>query len=252
MDITALPNDIFLLIVAYLSPTELILSRHVCKKFHDAFTDSELSRHVLLKHYPRARELLITDQNASLDWSNLFAKVASRYHYLQSGIPRSIEKLPLARSSVMPQWSRYYGVAPWQRHLQFEEKTAAFHYPDPLWTYDEGLLIFPSAELQQYTLYDLEAKTMSEVNFEPEGKIVRRVRLYEKALVVEWCEGEAYHQLNENEMVYRHFATAYDIFRDATTNEWKTTFRSVSSFVVAEAQLIRSGMNGKYIFWGCH
>jgi len=114
-------------------------------------------------------------------------------------------------------------VAPWQRHLQFEEKAAAFHYPDTLWTYDEGLLVFPSAELQQYTLYDLEAGTMSKVGLEPDGKIVRRIRLHKKVLVLEWCEGEPYHQLNENEMVYRHFATAYDIIKE--DGSWKPKFR---------------------------
>lgn len=115
-------------------------------------------------------------------------------------------------------------MAPWQRHLQFEEKEAPFHYPDTLWTYDDGLLIFPSAPRQQYTLYDLESGTMSEVGFEPDGKIVRRIRLHKKVLVVEWCEAEPYHQLNENEMVYRHFATAYDVTKKDGTS-WKTKFR---------------------------
>ncbi len=72
-------------------------------------------------------------------------------------------------------------------------------------------------------MYDLETGTISEVNFEPEKKIVRRIRLLEKVLVVEWCEHEAYHQLNENEMVYRHFATAYDIIKDKSS--WRANFR---------------------------
>jgi hypothetical protein len=226
MNITTLPNDIFLLIVAYLSPKELILSRRVSKQFHDAFTEHELNRHVLLQHYPRARELHNEDQNASVDWSDLFSKVAGRYHHLKSGTPRSIEKLPLASSFILPQWSQNYGVAPWQRHLQFEEKEAPFHYPDTLWTYEEGLLIFPSADLQRYALFDLEAGTISEVSFEPEKKLVRRLRLHERVLVVEWCENDPYHQLNENEMVFRHFASAYDIVKGKAEGEWKTVFRS--------------------------
>ncbi|KAN0122516.1 hypothetical protein V8E51_000842 [Hyaloscypha variabilis] len=226
MSITALPNDIFLLIVAYLSPRELILSRRVCQKFHDAFMEFELNRHVLLRHYPRARELRNADQDVYVDWSCLFSKVAERYHHLKSGIPRSIEKLPLAKSFVVPQWSRNYGVAPWQRHLQFEEKEAPFHYPDTLWTYEEGLLIFPSADLRRYALYDLETGTISEVDFEPERKIVRRLRLHEKVLVVEWCEIEPYHQLNENEMVFRHFATAYDVVERESEGKWGIVFRN--------------------------
>jgi hypothetical protein len=113
MNITAFPNDIFFLIITYLSPKELILSRRVSKQFHDAFTQPDLSRHVLVSHYPRAREVRIVDQNASVDWASIFAKVASRYHHLKSGIPKGIEKLPLGRSFVVPQWARYYPVAPW-------------------------------------------------------------------------------------------------------------------------------------------
>lgn len=226
MNITTLPNDIFLLIVAYLSPKELILSRRVSKQFHDAFTEHELNRHVLPQHYPRARELRNADQNASVDWSGLFSKVAGRYHHLKSGTPRSIEKLPLANSFIVPRWSQNYGVAPWQRYLQFEKKEAPFHYPDTFWTYEEGLLIFPSADLQQYALFDLEAGTISEVNFEPEKKIVRRLRLHERVLVVEWCENDPYHRLNENEMVFRHFASAYDVLKGKAEGKWKTVFRS--------------------------
>jgi len=235
MSITILPNDVFLLVVAYLSPRELILCRRVSRKFHDAFTEFELNRHVLLQHYPRARELRNTDQVRCVDWSYVFSKVAGRYHHLKKGLPRSIEKLALAKSFVVPQWSRNYGVAPWQRHLQFEEKEAPFHYPDTLWTYEEGLLIFPSAELQRYALYDLEAGTISEVDFKPENKIIRRLRLHEKVLVVEWCENEPYHQLNENEMVYRHFATSYDVIKGPTEGEWRIVFRSVSLFSTSMA-----------------
>jgi hypothetical protein len=228
MSITALPNDIFLLIVAYLSPKELILNRRVSKRFHDAFTEFELNRHVLLQHYPKARELRHADQNSSVDWSSLFAKVAGRYHYLKSGTPRSIEKLPLAISFIIPRWSQNYGVKPWRRHLEFQGEEASFHYPDTLWTYEEGLLIFPSADLQRYVLYDLEFGTISEVNFGPVKKIARRLRLHERVLVFEWCENDPYHRLNENEMVYRHFATAYDVVKGAALGEWKTVFRSVA------------------------
>jgi len=246
MNITTLPNDLFLLIIAYLSPKELILSRRVSKQFHDAFAELELNRYVFLQHYPRARELRNADQDAPVDWSALFSKVSGRYHYLENGIPRSIEKLPLARSFVVPQWSRNYGVAPWQRHLQFEEKEAPFHYPDTLWTYEEGLLIFPSADLERYALYDLEAGIVSGVEFESEKKIVRRLRLHERVLVVEWCENDPYHQLNENEMVYRHFASSYDVVR--LDGEWKTAFRSLLPFPFHKFELIETEMNGRYTF----
>lgn len=109
MDITTLPNDIFLLIIAYLSPDDLILNRRVSRQFYDALTESELCRHLLFSHYPRARELCNTDQHVSIDWSKLFGKVAGRYHHLKSGSPRSIENHQLGKSFVVPQWSRSYG-----------------------------------------------------------------------------------------------------------------------------------------------
>jgi hypothetical protein len=228
MDITSLPNDIFLLIVAYLSPLDLILNRRVSKAFNAAFTESELNRQVLLSHYPRVRELRCISNSDNVDWARTFAQVAARYHHLKSGKPRSIEKLALRKSFVVPKWARYYPVGIWQRHLQFEEKTATFHYPDPLWTYDDGVVIFPSAKSQRYELYDLSSGELNGIDFEPEGKIVRRIRLKDRVLVVEWCEQEPYHQLNENEMVYRHFATAYHISLDDQTGKWGSKFRCAS------------------------
>jgi hypothetical protein len=225
MNITELPNDIFLLIVAYLSPTDLILNRCVSRGFYSTFTESELSRHFLLQHYPRARELHDADPSKSKDWARIFARVASRYHHLKAGTPRRIEKLALWKSLQLPSWARFYPIAPWQRYLQFEEKTAPFHYPDPLWTFDEGLLVLPSSARQRYLLYDLGAGTFSNVDFESEKKIVRRIRLNQKVLVVEWCEPEAYHQLNENEIVFRHFATAFDIVKDVQKDKWNVVFR---------------------------
>lgn len=222
MDITTLPNDIFLIIIDHLSPRDLILCRSVNKDFYAAFTESDLNRRVLQQHYPRTRELRYINPDAN--WTQVFAKVAGRYQHLKDGKPRSISKHALARSFVVPKWARYHAIAPWQRHLQFEEKSAAFHYPDTLWTYEDGLLIFPSAEFRIYVLYDLELGTFTEVPLESESKIVRRIRLRDKVLVVEWCEEEAYHQLNENETVFRHFATAYDIKQDPS-GKWTVVFR---------------------------
>jgi hypothetical protein len=227
MNIAALPVDVFLLIAAHLSPADIVLNRRVSKGFYAAFTDSDVCRHVLLQHYPRAREVRNAAHDGSIDWSRVFSKVAARYHHLRAGKPRSVERLALGKSFVVPKWARYYPVSPWHQHLQFEEKAAPFHYPDPLWTYDEGILVFPSAEFQKYILYDLDNGSLAEFDFKPEGKIVRRIRLKEKVLIVEWCEQDAYHQLNENEVVYRHFATAYDLVRNVQAGKWDAIFRSI-------------------------
>jgi len=225
MNVIDLPNDIFLLIVAYLSPQDCILARRVSKGFYDAFTEAELNRHLLVQHFPRALEIREKKKYIDHGWPKLFANVASRYHYLHTGSPRSIEKLALGKSFVKPDWARYYPVAPWQRHLQFEEKQAQFHYPDTLWTYADGILIFPSLDRQSYALYDLDKRAISEIKFGSQQKIIRRIRLCERVLIGEWCEGEPYHQLNENEMVYRHFATAYDLVQDRLGECWTLDFR---------------------------
>lgn len=132
----------------------------------------------------------------------------------------------MGKSSV-PKWLHYCPVAQWERHLQVQELTATFHYPDPLWTYDEGLLIFPSAKSRQYEIYDVGVERMEKIELELESKIVRRIRLKQKVFVVEWCEEEPHHQLNEKEMVYRHFATVDDISQDDLTGRWSSKFRYV-------------------------
>lgn len=85
MGITTLPNDIFLLIVALLSPSDLIVSRRVSKAFNAAFTASSLNRHELTSRFPRVRELRFVSDFDDVDWSRMFVQVAARYHYLQSG-----------------------------------------------------------------------------------------------------------------------------------------------------------------------
>jgi hypothetical protein len=223
-----LPNDIYLLIVAYLSPQDIILNRRVSKDFRAAFTESSLNRQVLIQHYPRARELTIwneEERTSDVNWANISPKVASRYHNLQKGTPQSIEKLPIAKSLVAPKWARHYPIAPWQRYLQIEEKVAPFYYPDTLWTYDDGILIFPSLGLQKYILYDLNTRGKGGIDIESKDNIVRRISLKERVLVVEWCEEEAYHQLNENEEVNRHFASAYDIVQGEVSGTWGLVLR---------------------------
>jgi hypothetical protein len=54
----------------------------------------------------------------------------------------------------------------WRRLIQFEEKTSPFHYPDTLWAFADGILIFPSAEAGSYTLYDISAGTMLDIDLE--------------------------------------------------------------------------------------
>lgn len=111
MDIAAFPNEIFLLIITHLTPKELILCRSVNKRYLAAFKAPKLNRHVLVQHYPPARELRYLDQN--VDWAQIFTKVAGQHHHLKAGTPRSISKPDLSRSldQVLPRWARYYPIS---------------------------------------------------------------------------------------------------------------------------------------------
>ena len=138
-----------------------------------------------------------------------------------------MEHLALAKSFILPEWCKNYPIAPWQRHLRFQGKNAPFHFPDTLWAYDEGLLIFPSTKLKQYALYDLELGTISKIDIDSNTKVVRRISLKGKVLVVEWSEQQSYHQLNENETVHRHFAAAYEITWNGSSKTWNLVCRLV-------------------------
>ena len=227
MSITTLPHDVFLLINDYLLPSELILCRCVSKAFFIAFTEPNLNRKALQCHFPRARETRESREqldDGSMDWGNIFAKVASRYHYLKSGKPRSSRSLPLAKSLVAPAWSRYYPVAPWDQYLSFQGKFAPFHYTDPLWTYEDGILIFPCATSQSYVIYEVITGTSKEIDLVPQDRVVRRIRLKDSVLVVEWCENQPYKASLEY-LCHRYYGTAYDLSYENYSNEWSVVFR---------------------------
>lgn len=228
MGLLELPRDIFLLVVAHLSAEDLIILRSVSKEYHIVFTDSELNFNFLLQNYPRSREAQsLNIDGQDIDTATFFRRVARRYHQLSLGVPASIGKYATAQSFVLPAWSRSYPVSPWQRFLHFENKQAPFDYSDALWTYDDGLLIFPSAELGSFAVLELQSRTLAAIDIEANTRTTRRIRLRDGVIVVEWCEPEPYHQLNENETVYRHFATAYDIIWQDSTRWWKAVFRFV-------------------------
>jgi hypothetical protein len=222
MDISAFPTDIFFLIVSYLEPQDLILCRRVSQSWLKAFTESNLNRHLLKSSYPLSREVRNIESNGDdekddeNDWPSIFSTVAARYYYLRRGWPREIHRFKLAKSLDEPAWSRNYPVAPWERYFIIHHKYS-FHYEDTLWTYEDDLLVFPSAEKQSYVLLDLERQKWLLINFD---QIVRRIRLKDRVLVVEWCEADPFHQLNEDEMVHRHFATAYDLVFDSAAHQW--------------------------------
>jgi hypothetical protein len=140
MDITALPTEIFDILVSHLSLRDVVRCRRVDRKWQIAFSETDTCRQLLLDCYPNSREVRSRAglQSLGADWAALLARVAARYHHLERGVPCHCKRLKLAQSFVVPEWCRHYPVGTWRRELQFENKTALFQHPDTLWTYDDG------------------------------------------------------------------------------------------------------------------
>lgn len=189
----------------------------------------------------------------SPDWTVTFANVARRYHHLRTATSWTVEAIKLGSTEQGPS-RMFYPVAIWDRFLRLDDKTAPFHYPDPAWCYsqDDGLLVYHSAASEEtdgadpqkrtscpWRLLDLENGQEVVVPFtQGEDRIVRRVRLCNRVLILEWCEREAYHQLNDREECHRHFVTALDVLRErkggATNTVQDSSARCEMTWVVRQ------------------
>ncbi|KAI4869350.1 hypothetical protein F4820DRAFT_407157 [Hypoxylon rubiginosum] len=226
-DITDLPNDLFLLVTSHLPPQDCVLCRRVSRAWLEAFGSADASWNFMRWHFSRSREMRTASGErlgeeeeeeeplVARDWARVFAEVARRYYYIRSAKPRLIEKVDVVQEVAGSKGggSSFRGVSPWSRWLQWNDNVAAFQHRDPTWCFDDGLLVYPEAASGRYVAYDLETRLRSAVPFDGSDKTVRRLRLTCGVLVVEWCEREPYHQLNDREMVHRHFATAFDVRR---------------------------------------
>ncbi|KAI1499641.1 hypothetical protein F5X99DRAFT_389042 [Biscogniauxia marginata] len=231
MDLTELPSDIFLLIISCLSSRDSVVCRGVSRAWRAAFASKDASWNLMRWHFPRAREIRNASQAPDLpDWSRILLKVARRYFHLRAAKPRLVEKIDVVQEAR--QKGLHRGVEPWNRWLRWNDNTAVFQYRDPTWCLDDGLLIYQENVSGCYVAYDLETRHRFSVPFEGQDKTVRRLRLACGVLVIEWCEREPYHQLNDRETVHRHFATAFDVQRrpSAASHEssapWDIKFRS--------------------------
>ncbi|GAB1310459.1 hypothetical protein MFIFM68171_00669 [Madurella fahalii] len=264
-DITELPHDIFLLVISHLSPRTCVRCRSVSRRWHDAFTSEVASLLLLRWNFPRCREMRLAAAAASLSsssfplpptellpnlraelrdiaeeprpWSLVLADVARRYYYLNRAKSRVVEKYDMAESNLHEgSGFSFWGVAPWSRFLRFNDKTSDFHYPDPAWWYsqEDGLLVYPAAvhdgapghpDGRVYHIVDLFTGQRVPVPFDVRSKHIRRVRLAQGVLILEWAEALPYHQLNDREFVHRHFVTAFDVVRQPSAT-WNIEFRS--------------------------
>ena len=250
-----LPEDIFLLILGYLDLWDMVRCRKVAKSWRSGFSNPRYLQ-IKLKEYPRAyemRQVQARDHTptTAVDWKSNFDKIASRYHHLNNGKARSIQKYKM---EALEQFGQWYPVAQWDYHesqpggrLYYENAThisrlggKPYLFRPTFWTYDDGLLVFapsmtsgarskssPGSEAAPRNLLvvvDIETGTQSIVPFNTNGKILRNIRLTERTLVVEWAEKEPFHDLNDSEKVHRHFATCFDVVsastEDAPSRTW--------------------------------
>ncbi|KAJ5977677.1 hypothetical protein N7501_001019 [Penicillium viridicatum] len=231
-----LPGELFWMILAYFEPIELVRFRLVSRAWNEAFSNPAILLPLLKKHFPWTEEVkslgLETSSEDQDQGRRLFDQVVSRYDHLKRGKPRSIQKYRLCDEEFGSAGDReWYPVRPWESHASHIRLLIDRPFSEALWTFEDGLLVYPSADHQFLVLMDLETDRQFMVPFIIRGKVVRRVRLQKSLLVIEWAEPEAFHWLNDSDGVHRHFASSFDVTRTkdqgwnvVPRNEWKIMF----------------------------
>lgn len=230
-----LPRDLFWILVGYLAPADLVRCRRVSRAWNEAFGNPDILFPLLKSHFSWTREAKGLQSGScnikGCNFRQLFDQVASRYHYLQRGEPRSVQKYRLCDDFGSSGEREWFQIQPWEWHSSQIDESLDYTFSEAMWTHEEGLLVYPSADHQCLVLMDLSNDRHFMVPFIIRGKVVRRVRLQKRLLVVEWAEPKAFHWLNESEGVHRHFASSFDVTKTADggwsiapRNEWKIMF----------------------------
>jgi hypothetical protein len=158
----------------------------------------------------RYYDLLVN--NLGIDEVKLFDRVAGRYHNLLRGKPWTTEKYKMYMDVKTKCAPCHYPVAPWERQaMDVPQNDRPFQFPQPLWTYEEGLVVFLDDARKTLLLKDLESGQSIAVPLDLNGKMIRNIRLRQRVLAVEWAESTGSLRLNEEEVAHRHFATFFDI-----------------------------------------
>ncbi|KAJ9651898.1 hypothetical protein H2198_008862 [Neophaeococcomyces mojaviensis] len=258
MNLAAFPQDVFLLILQYLEAWDLLRCQLVCREWKQTFSH-DIYLKTMLKGYAGATELrrllakekncLNLDSQIEINLQSIFRTVASRYFHLSLGKARSLERYKLRALDQSGDW---YPVGQWDYHESqpsgrlYHESAAAhlrglgwkpYLFLPTLWSYDNGFVVFaPSLDTSKspsdcLNVVDLESGGSCRVPFDMTGKVLRGLRLREGTLIVEWAEKNSYHDLNLVDKVHRHFATCYDVHRQAGKqievefrSEWKIHF----------------------------
>lgn len=232
------------MLLDYLEPRDVIRCRSVSRFWNEAFRDPANLVPLMRKWFPLAKEVReLVHNQTSLDiectdvdddghhWRETFDRIACRYDHLAQGKPKSIQKFKLSDDFGVSGERGWFPVQPWENHASHLMQKVDDLFFESSWTYEDGLLVFLSADHRCLVLEDLETDRRFMVPFIIRGKVIRRVRLQKRVLVVEWAEPKAFHWLNDSDGVHRHFASSFDVEEDSTggwrvipRNEWKIMF----------------------------
>ena len=216
----ALPADLFLIIICFLDPIDIVRCRRVSTLWNDAFTNPQFLRAALVSHHGRARDVRRLKESGELDvpldtgdeetrirWIRNFDRVSSRYHSLRRGKPQSVTRIDNLRFL-----SNSF-------HNMIEDNYIQFEQCESEWTYDSGFLVYADPGIHWYILMDVESSTKSIVPFSLGNRTVRRIRLQHNVLIIEWAAGKYIHT-SSVPRVQLHFVSAFDIIPTAPDFPW--------------------------------
>ncbi|KAA8643530.1 F-box protein [Aspergillus tanneri] len=230
-----LPREIFWMILKLLCPSDIIRCRRVSQSWNVAFGNPSNLVPLLKEFFPLAKEVRalhkedssstsLTPEQDDQHWRSLFDRIASRYAHLDRGKPRSVQKFKLCNDFGPSGEREWFPVQPWDSHSSHLMQRVDCPFSEPFWTYEDGLLVYPSANYSCLVLMDLKSNGDFIVPFVITGKVIRRIRMQRRVLVVEWAEPKAFHWLNDSDGVHRHFASSFDV--NQASNGWTITFRN--------------------------
>ncbi|KAL4979489.1 hypothetical protein BDW66DRAFT_103383 [Aspergillus desertorum] len=232
LDLPLLPRELFWMILDHLGSSDIVRCRRVSRLWNEAFGDPANLIPLLKKLFPLASEVRelygnqsrLEDLNNKEHWRSLFDRVASRYDHLSRGKPSSIQRLKLCEEFGISGEREWFQVQPWDIHASHLMQRVDLPFSESFWSYEDGLLVYPSADNNCLVLMDLDSGREFMVPFIITGKVIRRVRLQRQVLVVEWAEPKAFHWLNDSDGVHRHFASSFDVSK--ASSGWSITFRN--------------------------
>ncbi|KAL4898211.1 hypothetical protein BDV59DRAFT_1426 [Aspergillus ambiguus] len=229
--ISILPREIFWMILRHLEPDDIVCCRRVSQSWNEAFGNPANLSPLLPVFFPFAKEVRDLQNQYTTELSGesdrarqVFDQLASRYYHLSRGKPRSVQKYKLCDDFGISGEREWFQVQPWENHASHLMQRVDWQFSESFWTYEDGLLVFPSADHSCLVLLDLTSDRKFMVPFLITGKVIRRMRLQKRVLVVEWAEPKAFHWLNDSDGVHRHFASSFDV--NVTSNGWSVTFRN--------------------------